>query len=83
MANMPVHLLHSSQDNHYYFTTGRGGLHSSVMSIWLSVRLSARITRKPHGRTSFSFMDVACDRSSVLLSRRCELAICYLLPFCR
>ena len=36
----------------------------------LFVCLSARVTRKPHGRTS-SFLHVACGRGSVLIWRRC------------
>jgi len=42
------------------------------MSVCLSVRLSARITRQQHDRTSPNFVHVACGCGSVLLWRRCD-----------
>jgi len=55
---------------HFYFTLGRG-VRSAAMS--MSVRLSARISRKPHKRTPpIFFAHVACSRGSVLLRRRCD-----------
>jgi len=42
------------------------------LSVFLSVCLSARITRKSHNQTSPMFVHVACGRGSVLLCRRCD-----------
>jgi len=46
------------------------GVRSIVMS--MSVRLSARVSQKPHGRTSLIFVHVARGRGSVLLWWRCD-----------
>jgi len=51
-----------------------GGMRSTLwwVHVCLSVGLSARITRIPHGRTSPMFMHLARGRGSVLLRRRCD-----------
>jgi len=51
-------------------TSSPGGVRSIVMS--MPVRLSIRITRKPHCQNSPIFIHVACGRGSVLLWRRCD-----------
>jgi len=73
--------VNQSSSSNSVVTLPPGGLRSIVT--WcvcsftcLSVcpRLTARVTRKPHSRTSsIFFMHVACGRGSILLWRRCHI----------